>query len=1243
MKAPEICPTFFLLGAQWNGENREVMEPFVHLHVHTEYSMLDGLSRIPSLVQRAKELGMDSLAITDHGGLYGAVEFYSECINAGIKPIIGCEIYVAAGSRTSKGHGDKSPYHLTLLARNNTGYRNLIQLVSKAHLEGFYYKPRVDRELLEQYGQGIIALSGCPSAEVPQLLVQGRIDEAKEAAVWHNRTFDGYYLELQAHEHIPHLDVMNQALISLSEEIGIPLILTNDSHYTLREDAPIQDLLICIHTNTNVNDEKRLRMEDDSFYLRSSEEMAALFPDHPEAYRNTRVVAEQCNVEMDFSSLHLPEYTPPDGLPAEEYLVKLCREGLERRVPSRDQEYEERLSYELDVIKKTQFSNYFLVVWDIARFASENGILLGVRGSAAASLVLYVTGVTDIDPLAYRLVFERFLNLERKEMPDIDMDFQDDRRDEVLQYVKDKYGHDHVAQIITFGTLGPKAALRDTGRALGMAYADVDQVARLVPFRARSLSEAMEMESNLKDAYDNDETLRRLIENAGRLEGVVRHSSTHAAGVVISKEPLAEYVPLQRPIKGTDDDVAMTQFSMDPIAKLGLLKMDFLGLTNLSILDKAIGIIKEHTGEQVDLGRVPLDDAKTFALLSSGETTGLFQLEGAGMRRYIKDLKPSSLLDVAAMIALYRPGPMDHIDAFIQSKHGQREAEYLHPMLKDILEETYGIIVYQDQVLLIAQAMAGYSLGEADIVRKAMGKKIPGIMQQERDKFIDGALNQGYDKGLAEQVFNLIEPFAGYAFNKAHSVSYAVIAYWTAYFKANYPVEYMAALLNSHAGQHDRIAVDVDECSRLRIPVLRPDINSSGVRFTVATDSSGKRTIRFGLGAVKHVGSGAMEAVVRSREEHGTFQSLEEFCRKADLDSMNRRSLESLVKVGALDDFGPRGSLLASVERILHVAQQEKRRKESGQTNMFDLFGEYVEAPTNVVELIQGDETTSREHSEWERELLGKRISDNPLHTVAFGPKTTAIAFQDELEEKPDGSNVGLVGQVAHATSRRDRNGKPYLIAGLELLGGKVELFVWNNIYQETSDLWVEGTLITVEGKLRNNDGKLSVRAAKAGLFKPQGEELSSHEAGSEAVVEPAPVATATAMEPMAEQDVPQLEIDGFEETALPEEVVLGSNGRNGSNGFSENSNGKAANGDEKRKAVLLNLTDTGNASDDAYLLKSAMELLLEYKGTDPVYLDITSNSKRVRLEMPMVTTKFCPALEGKLNALLGPGRTRLI
>ncbi|MFH1141923.1 MAG: DNA polymerase III subunit alpha, partial [Chloroflexota bacterium] len=746
--------------------------PFTHLHVHTEYSLLDGLSRISPLVQRAKELGMDSLAITDHGALYGAVEFYSECKSAGIKPIIGCEVYVAQGSRHSKTPADKSPYHLTLLAKDNTGYSNLIQLVSKAQLEGFYYKPRIDRELIEAHHQGLIALSGCPNAEVPRLIIQGNLEEARKRVLWYKEVFAEFYLELQRHQNVPELEPLNRALVPMSKELDIPLVLTNDCHYVHREDAPIQDLLICIQTNTNINDGKRLRMEDDSYYLRSSEEMAALFPDLPEAHQNTRRIADQCNVEMDFSHHHLPEYTPPGGMASEEYLEKLCWEGLAKRLPSASDQYHARLRHELEVIRQTNFANYFLVVWDIATFTRDRGILFGVRGSAAASLALYVLGVTDIDPLAYRLVFERFLNVERKEMPDIDMDFQDDRRDEVLRYVMGKYGQDHVAQIITFGTMGPKAALRDTGRALALSYADVDRVARLVPFKARTLDEALETVPELKEVYQADDVLKGLIDNAKRLEGVVRHASTHAAGVVISKEPLAQYVPLQRPIKGDDGDVAMTQFSMEPIAKLGLLKMDFLGLANLSILDRTIRVIADHRGERLDLHQIPLDNAKTFHLLSSGETTGVFQLESPGMRRHIKELKPSSLLDISAMIALYRPGPMEHIDTFVHAKHGHAQVRYPHPVLKDILEETYGVIVYQDQVLLIVQALAGYSLGEADTVRKAMGKKVPVIMQRERQRFIRGALEKGYSQELAKEVFALIEPFAGYAFNKAHSVSY---------------------------------------------------------------------------------------------------------------------------------------------------------------------------------------------------------------------------------------------------------------------------------------------------------------------------------------------------------------------------------------------------------------------------------------------------------------------------------------
>ena len=1280
---------------------------FTHLHVHTEYSLLDGLSRIEPLVQRAGELGMDALAITDHGSLYGAVEFYSECRNAGIKPIIGCEVYMAQGSRHSKTPADKSPYHLTLLAKDDTGYRNLIQLVSKAHLEGFYYKPRIDRELVEAHHQGLIALSGCPNSEVSRLITQGNLEEAGERARWFKEVFGDFYLELQHHEQVPDLELLNRTLVSMGKEMDIPLVLSNDCHYVRREDAPIQDLLVCIQTNTNVLDEKRLRMEDDSYHLRSSEEMAALFPELPEAYENTRRIAEQCNMEIDFSQLHLPEYRPPDGATSEEYLATLCWEGLKRRVPNAGAEYEQRMRYELEVIQQTSFANYFLVVWDIAAYTRSRGILFGVRGSAAASLALYAMEVTDIDPLAYRLVFERFLNVERKEMPDIDMDFQDDRRDEVLRYVTEKYGRDHVAQIITFGTMGPRAALRDTGRALAMPYADVDQVARLVPLRAKHLDEALDTVPELREAYQADPTLQNLIDNAKRLEGVVRHSSTHAAGVVVSKEPLTDYIPLQRPIKGDDQDVAMTQFSMEPIAKLGLLKMDFLGLANLSILDRAIQVIAEYRGEHLDLHQVPLDDVNTFKLLSQGETTGVFQLESSGMRRYIKDLKPSSLLDIAAMIALYRPGPMEHIDTYIQAKHGQTRVQYPHPVLQDILEETYGVIVYQDQVLLIVQALAGYSLGEADIVRKAMGKKVASIMREESDKFIKGALAQGYDQQTAEQVFDLIEPFAGYAFNKAHSVSYALIAYWTAYFKANYPVEYMTALLNSHMGNQERTGIDVDECTRLKIKVLPPDINRSDVAFTIDIDSEGKHVIPFGLGAIKHVGTGAVNALVQSRKAGGSFHTLEELCRNADLGAMNRRALESLIKVGALDAFGPRGAMLASLDRILSTAQQESRRRQSGQTAMFDLFGDSVDAPMGSLELVPAEEVTPREKQAWEKELLGKQLSDNPLSAIAFGPNTNAIAFREDLEDRVN-EKVMLVGQVAGASERTTREGRAFLTVTLELQGGSIEVMVWPKVYERDQAIWAEGALLTVVGKVHSRDDRLSVHADVASVYTiPDGTQaaevahpIKAPEAASDSP--PAAVPTSSPVEAQQRQQRRwETQGGGFDEVSLdyagackkcggridpgpviqetrfggqlPHEpeiyywhkecvpVALQSSvAEEASPAVAPParkaplpSGGNDSNGTHKRggngqatplrRTVLINMVDTGNSEDDTYTLRSAMQLLLEFPGQDTVHVEIASNGQRTRLEMPLVTTAFCSELEERLAALIGPGRARVV
>ncbi|MCH7706103.1 MAG: DNA polymerase III subunit alpha, partial [Chloroflexi bacterium] len=830
------------------------------------------------------------------------------------------------------------------------------------------------------------------------------------------------------------------------------------------------------------------------------------------------------------------------------------------------------------------------------------------------------------------------------------MDFQDDRRDEVLHYVVRKYGRDHVAQIITFGTMGPKAALRDAGRALAIPFAEVDQVARLVPFRARTLDEALDTVPELRDIHESDETLGNLINNAKRLEGVVRHASTHAAGVLISKEPLTEYVPLQRPIKGNDDDLAMTQYSMEPIAKLGLLKMDFLGLSNLSILDKAIKVIAQHRGEQLDLHQVPLDDAKTFELLSSGQTTGVFQLESAGMRRHIKNLKPRSLMDISAMIALYRPGPMEHIDTYIQASHGKQAVEYPHPVLEEILEETHGVIVYQDQVLLIVQAIAGYSLGEADIVRKAMGKKIAAIMQEERQKFVTGALAQGFDQELADQIFALIEPFAGYAFNKAHSVSYALIAYWTAYFKANYPVEYMVALLNSHSGQQERIAIDVDECVRLKIQVLPPDINRSDVAFTVDTDPDGRPAIRFGLGSIKHVGSGALEALVSSRVKSGPFASLEDLCRNGDLGAINRRALESLVKVGALHEFGSRGSLLASMDRILAMAQRENQLRQSGQTTMFDLFGDSVDAPLGAVELVEAEEASPRERQAWERELLGKQVSDNPISTIAFDPKTEAITFLEELSEVAPNKRVTVVGQVYSVRNPRTKDGRTFAAVELELLGGRVEVVAWPELYEKDPGIWAEGTFLLVVGKVRTREDTVSVHAEEATLFTADGDIPQASESSTVEVETVPPDNPIVALKepphnlPDKLMKAPDGEIPAVTTVPTPASGAPTVSGNGAAAGSHTNgTNGKSGAETPQRRTFLISLTDSGDSSEDTFLVQSAIRLTLEFPGNDAVQLEITSNGKRVRLEMPLISIQLCQELEDRMAALIGQGHARAV
>ena len=1085
-----------------------MMPRFTHLHTHSEYSLLDGLSRVEPMVEHAKALGMDSLGITDHGNLHAAVEFYNAATHAGIKPIIGIEAYLAKGSRHDRTGGDKQPYHITLLAKDAKGYANLLQLSTKANLEGYYYKPRIDHDLLEKHSEGIIAFSGCLNGEVPRLLQDGRMDEAKKTARWFQDRFGGdFYLELQHHDNIPELPEVNRQLLDLHRALGIPLVVTNDVHYIHQDDHAVHDALLCVQTNSPITQSNRMRMSDQSYFLRSGAQMEQLFSHVPDAIANTGKIADSCNLKIDFSKAHLPKFPVPGGLAADDYLTKLCEEGLRLKFPSITEAIRRRLDYELDVIKKTHFSDYFLVVWQIASFARKNDILMGVRGSAAASLVLYCLDITKVDPLKYRLVFERFLNIERKEMPDIDMDFQDDRRDEVMNWVVQQYGADKVAQIVTFGTMGAKAVLRDVGRVQGIAYGDVDAVARLIPagyrkaekgqIKAWTIEDALELIPEFKERYDSDYAIKGLVDLGKKLEGTVRNTGTHAAGVVISDEPLSNYVPLQRPLKDTGNGIALTQYPMDAIAKLGLLKMDFLGLVNLTILQKCRAYIADTRHEDMDLLKVPLDDTKTFDVLGSGDTSGIFQLESAGIRRYIKELKPTSLGDLSAMIALYRPGPLEQIPHFIDSKHGRRAVEYPHPVLKDILEETYGIIVYQDQVLLVLQHFAGYTLGQADIVRKAMGKKIAELMQAEEGKFLLGAKRQGFNEGVAKKVWQLIEPFAGYAFNKAHSVSYALIAYWTAYLKANYPAEYMAALLTCFQDVTDKVTITIAECQRLGIPVLPPDINHSDVGFLVerlppspGSGALGVSGIRFGLGAIKNVGETAVRPLIDEVRAHGRFRDVNDFTRRATLTGINRRTLESLAKVGALEALGPNRATMAlekNTERILAVAAQRATGKQSGQAAMFDFFGGGADSGMEVqVDLDRQEEASPAQRALWEKELLGVSLSADRVLLQLSQALGADVFRSNQIDAEMTGREVKVAGRIATIRMlQTKKDGRSFAIASLEDLSGTVEVTTWPQVYAKTAGHWKKDKLLVVKGKVQVRNDQVTIVCNEVSVFDP--------------------------------------------------------------------------------------------------------------------------------------------------------------
>lgn len=1059
------------------------MTDFTHLHLHTEFSLLDGLGRINEYMQRAREFGMRHVAITDHGVMYGVLDWYKAAHDHGLKPVLGVEGYMARNGIADRV--DRRPYHLVLLAENATGYKNLLKLTSRASLEGFYYRPRFDLDLLNEHREGLICTSACLAGPVSTHILNGQPEEAERMAGTLAELFgpERFYIEIQDHG-IPEHAQINPDLVRLARRMDLPIVAANDVHYLDQRDAEIQELLICIQTNRTLDDPNRLKMSSDQLYFKSPQEMEALFGSIPDALTNTYAIAERCDFKLDFGRLNLPNPDLPDGLSPQEYLSELCQEGLRWRYGDASDEIRQRLAYELHVIKETGFPEYMLIVRDFALFARQQEIPMGVRGSAAASIVLYTLGITDIDPIENRLVFERFLNLERREMPDIDLDFADNRRQEMIDYAAAKYGHDRVAQIITFGTMGAKAAVRDVARASGWSHADADRVARMIPSSLNmTLDRALVESPELKKLYDDDHQVEALVDRARRLEGIARHAGTHAAGIVISRDRLIDHVPLQRAPRSTDESVGLptTQFPMETVGEIGLLKMDFLGLSNLTILGEAVQIIRDQRGIELDPLKLPDGDEATYRMLGKGETFGVFQLESAGMRRYIQELRPESVSELAAMVALYRPGPMQHIPSFCRAKHGDEAIRYPHPDLAEILDETYGVIVYQDQVLLIAQQFAGYTLGEADIMRKAMGKKIAEKMAAERVRFIDGAGARGYSAADAERIFDLIEPFAGYAFNKAHAVCYGTISYQTAYLKANYPAEYMTAVLrlapNHPSGAAARVAAAVAECVKLGIPILPPDINKSGVKFEVEELADGARAIRFGLAIIKNVGESAVEAVVRARagQPDERFESLFRLCCAVDGRNLNKRILESLIKCGACDELGERAALLASLDRVIAASQHEQRAAERGQIG---LFGDSAPAPELHIGMEQDVPAIPKKTLlAWEKEHAGIYLTENPLNDIQTVAREKGLRFESiaELDSEVVGENVRLLALITGVRRIVTRTNRSMAVLTVEDLGGSIECVVFPSTYEKVSDHLFEDRAVYITGRADERNDSLQI------------------------------------------------------------------------------------------------------------------------------------------------------------------------
>jgi len=1039
---------------------------FIHLHLHTQYSLLDGACRIPEILSLAHQYRMDSLAITDHGNMFGAIDFYLEAQKAGIKPIIGCEVYVAPASRLEKTSSsiEEASYHLILLARDEAGYANLMKLVSIGYLEGFYYRPRIDKEILSKHAAGLIGMSACLKGEIPVCLKERRFNDALKCADEYSHILGrgNFYLEVQENN-IPEQKTVNEGLIKLSKELNIGLVATNDVHYLSRERAASHEALLCIQTQTTLDDPKRMRFQTEEFYFKSPEEMKKLFKDIPQAVSNTLEIAERCNLELDFNKVHLPKYEPPSGQDKEEFLEKLCQAGLGERYAEVTSAIKERLEHELRIIKDMGFISYFLIVWDFIHYAKSQGIPVGPgRGSAAGSLVSYLLGITDIDPLKYGLLFERFLNPERLGLPDIDIDFCYERRQEVIDYVTKKYGQENVAQIITFGTMQARAVVRDVGRVMGLAYADVDHIAKLIPpDPSLTLKDALESESELKNMYKNDPQITKLVDTALTLEGLNRHASIHAAGVVIADKPLNNYMPL---FKSADGQVT-TGYSMGILEKIGLLKVDFLGLRTLTVIDETVKLIKETRALDTDIRKLPLDDRNTYKLLSSSQTIGVFQLESSGMRDLLRKLEPNCFEDLIALLALYRPGPIGSgmLDDFMQRKHNRVAVKYDHKKLEAILRETYGIMVYQEQIMQIASTLAGFSLSQADLLRRAMSKKTPEVMEKQRANFVSGCVKNEISSSVANKIFDQVEYFSGYGFNRSHSAAYALISYRTAYLKANFPVEFMTALLTSERDNTDKIVEYVNEASHMSLRVLPPDINESEILFKVVD----RNTIRFGLLAIKNVGRGAVESIVQARDK-GKFTSLDDLCQRIDLRLANKKVLESLIKCGALDTFNmPRAQMVAGLEHILEGASRTQREHARGQLSFFDrgLSGNGFDKGTNNIPHVK--EWPEPQLLAFEKEMLGFYVSGHPLARYARQLKrfsSSSIGNLAQHQNEDEIKIVSLIAKVKQTTTRAKQ--EKMAILKLEDLEGTVEALVFPRSYQKVARYLQPGTVALVKGNL---------------------------------------------------------------------------------------------------------------------------------------------------------------------------------